>query len=166
MSKSNVRNGMSSRFDSLERLGRLASERMVLPSEESSVSAKPPTHPEAPVPLALPHSLHLEATGSIVDPVQDEPGLVRTESIGDTVQGGPRPKETPSNLDPVQDGEGPTRTRSKLDPVGIGKVEELKADRLDGNFTQVPNLLLRVGGHFEDPYDLALYLILYSYSYG
>ena len=38
--------------------------------------------------------------------------------------------------------------------------------KLQGNFTQVPNSLLRTAGMFEDPFDFMIYMLLYSYSYG
>lgn len=93
-----------------------------------------------------PNSLIIEESPSILDTVQNEQCLNRTLFSSDSVQHEQYSK----------------RTVSKMDTVA----QKVRVDQPKGNFTQVPNQVLRSAGLFEDPFDFMIYLHLYSYSYG
>ncbi len=120
-----------------------------LPIKRSSVELKPPVE-DAPDPQTALIKSIIEESLSTTDTVQNAQCSKRTVSTVDSVQDGPSSEST---------------TVSKMDTVP-SEVESRPVAKLQGNFTQVPNSLLRTAGMFEDPFDFMIYMLLYSYSYG
>ncbi|MGK5086615.1 helix-turn-helix domain-containing protein [Bdellovibrionota bacterium FG-2] len=120
-----------------------------LPIKRSSVELKAPVE-EAPDPQTALIKSIIEESLSTTDTLSSPQCSEMTVSTANSVQAKPSSEHT---------------TVSKLNTVPDA-IASRPVERLQGNFTQVPNTLLRTAGMFEDPFDFMIYLLLYSYSYG